>query len=788
MGESPFVSERTLRNRSIQSSGSIRRPPPPPISAPLRNIANCGDGLYTKSDGFVKGPPPISGIQIYYYDPFNPPSFESGKYSIKSTNQSNSVNISTGSIDVLSPSKDNNIDVKEDLPPPFPTWASQKQNNEIKEKKKLVLNIQKKDKSNAAPVAEASGWQAVMAEMAKKKLKKTDQPTEKDKIIEKNSNSQQKVKKKSKKKGKQEFKDVMDELAYKLAKLRGEITEDNDDDDDEDDDNEEINKKLEKSVSLDSKIDKLIKPDLSILFAKIKLPSSSSANSDTTNVTPVVPPIEPPNTQIGKIAVPKPEKIPLPPVIPVDWPPIPVVYDLPIVVPTNPVEKPDVPKHHKKKARIYDDSSVETELPEGYYMSEPLKGMVEGGCIKKGGLVTQDMFDRLTKKYQQNLVSKNETVATSEETTDHYQNDNCDVEVGRQFPKKLTISDLPLPTYFHATVERMKLCKEKRNREIELGKQVGLRSYLDDKDPAEGGLPSSFVTEKKVEVTKPVEFISHVQKHFDSKSSSFRKTRVEKSSEDSLPLCAIIERVQKPSSAMYSSNGSVVKDFDLSTSFWMSNLRSPVLSKERKNTSILQSAASSPHSRHDEDVVNSFDSNMKGSTSAIQYYAKQNNISKNDYNKSTKSIAPKLATDQLLHRRELIRNEKRKQLKEMEIQKEFKLKYNKEILKQKALGTYNKHDDDGSTSYASSLSNTSSSRYRYHEKLINKYNGHVNIGKIDLRKETQQAFAEYSVKHLNGKNNYFLNSTLSNNKQGRDHFEDDILFRNLNDSYEDYDI
>ena len=130
--------------------------------------------------------------------------------------------------------EDNEINDGSLKPPPLPTSSNNNKNeNEIK-KSNVNFKIVKSTKEKEPVVA--SGWQAVMAEMQRKKeamfggggLKKVEINNN-----ENNKNKDANLNKKKKKKKKGEFKDVMDELAYKLAKLRGEIAESEDDDDDD---------------------------------------------------------------------------------------------------------------------------------------------------------------------------------------------------------------------------------------------------------------------------------------------------------------------------------------------------------------------------------------------------------------------------------------------------------------------------------------------------------------------------------------------------------------------------
>jgi len=120
-------------------------------------------------------------------------------------------------------------------PPPLPSSSNNNKNENDIKKSNVNFKIVKSTKEKEPVVA--TGWQAVMAEMQRKKeamfggggLKKVEINNN-----ENNKNKDTNLNKKKKKKKKGEFKDVMDELAYKLAKLRGEIAESEDDDDDDD--------------------------------------------------------------------------------------------------------------------------------------------------------------------------------------------------------------------------------------------------------------------------------------------------------------------------------------------------------------------------------------------------------------------------------------------------------------------------------------------------------------------------------------------------------------------------
>lgn len=191
--------------------------------------------MYSKYTGFQRGPPQYADIPIYYFDPIAPPSFETGKYMLVA-----------GSVPTGVPES---VDVYEEImvtddegeaptnnglqAPPLPDWAFSEggaPSNVAAVKKPLVFAPKKAKVEKEAPAP--TGWQAVLAEMAKKKEQIMGGGTLKKAEPVKAPVEPEKKKKQKKKKGK-DFKDVMDELNYKLAKLRGEVVEESDSDDSE---------------------------------------------------------------------------------------------------------------------------------------------------------------------------------------------------------------------------------------------------------------------------------------------------------------------------------------------------------------------------------------------------------------------------------------------------------------------------------------------------------------------------------------------------------------------------
>jgi hypothetical protein len=245
----PFISERTLRNFAHRERQ--RRPPSPPSNqerpnsrSPLKRKARDArltgnaveeplSGVYTKQNGFVRCPPPQPNMPIYYFDPIAPPSFESGQYHTGSQSASTEPTATEAYEDVVVTDDETERNDNSLKAPPLPDWAfttGGPPTAAVAAKKALVIPVRKGPKAEAEAPA-ATGWQAVLAEMTRKKeeimnknnLKKAEPPAEKAAAP---AAKQKRGGKKKKAGGGKDFKDVMDELNYKLAKLRGEIVED----------------------------------------------------------------------------------------------------------------------------------------------------------------------------------------------------------------------------------------------------------------------------------------------------------------------------------------------------------------------------------------------------------------------------------------------------------------------------------------------------------------------------------------------------------------------------------
>lgn len=186
VGDSPFISERTLRN---MKQGN-RRIEPSNVPRPVRKSTGSSDsqqpnaligGMYTKSGGLVRGPPTMTGVPVYFFDPFNPPSFNTGSYVdskkvivaaapvVADEYEEVWVDEEITSDETVGSSGSNQV-----LPPPLPSWANSQGGDPSRKgksdsaPKKLV--IKKSDKKIEAPAP--TGWQAVLAEMNRKKEEK----------------------------------------------------------------------------------------------------------------------------------------------------------------------------------------------------------------------------------------------------------------------------------------------------------------------------------------------------------------------------------------------------------------------------------------------------------------------------------------------------------------------------------------------------------------------------------------------------------------------------------------
>jgi hypothetical protein len=144
-GESPFISERTIRSTKLKGENIITQPKliqrDGEISStlPYRSVKQIKDsyndsqissGLYKKEDGFIPGPPVEAGLPLYYFNPAFPPPFNLG-YCIPSSSADDAdlKDATIGklhqgpSTSKLAPAQSNEL-----APPPLPPWVRDNSN------------------------------------------------------------------------------------------------------------------------------------------------------------------------------------------------------------------------------------------------------------------------------------------------------------------------------------------------------------------------------------------------------------------------------------------------------------------------------------------------------------------------------------------------------------------------------------------------------------------------------------------------------------------------------------
>jgi len=912
----PFISERTLRNFANQQRRR-RPPPPPPRSSSMSpqkkrtpkfkvggGVSEPNSGMYSKYTGFQRGPPMFADIPIYYFDPIAPPSFETGKYTIVSSTTAPA-------------GQSENLDVYEDMvvtddeggeasttstglqAPPLPDWAFTQggaPSNAAVAKKPLLVFAPKKPKAEAEAPA-PTGWQAVLAEMAKKKEQMMGGGGALKKVEPVKPKPEPEKKKKQKKKKGKDFKDVMDELNYKLAKLRGEIVEESDSDEESEEVKTIATGPAKKPSSADSPTPSTDSPvpletppseapstpkmkKASISFAaedavegespavmpKHKLPSKESmmnllskvtkppaaaataakeeegssavsraksapnlgamlakkfAATPTSDAAPTASAVQPP-TVAGKVAVEKPSKVPAPPPIPSVWPPVPYTA----VEPDAPAGKPAAGGDKVKKTKVIrklvkkasgppvpvtygtTQQNVLEDLPEGYYMAAPVIGMVAPRQILAGGTTSlelltslQDTFKKAREmvedkgptspqpetpyvKYDLSLAMSPFTPA-DEKKTQFDDNDEYDAQAwkehspSQQIKDRLAVSDLPLPPDFHVAVQRMHQSTQRREERLDKQRDLELRSFLyyDKSADKNTDPPTPGSTGKKLEITVPVEFVSHTDQHLEKKAYSHRKPAPPLPAHLDPPLQDRIPSAYKCPSSVYQRSSST----DLVTTFWLNNLRpsvnSPAPNAPHNNTSQMAKTASSraqshipgaaspmvpPHYRtktpgkapsgppstvgslanraHAQSFlspialtttmdassdISSIDENHL--TPGARYYM--------NYRPQTEPKAPKMRSEELINRRQSERKLREERRLQQEKEEEEKIKQRKLQIKMKAMqaaqeaGTYRPN-----------------SRYHTHQKIFDKYSHNPDVG-LNVERAAKGAYAEYTARH-----------------------------------------
>jgi hypothetical protein len=310
-----------------------------------------------------------------------------------------------------------------------------------------------------------------------------------------------------------------------------------------------------------------------------------------------------------------------------------------------------------------------------------------------------------------------------------------------------------------------------------------------------------------------------VDLHYENKAFSFRKP-VESTNRsefsDGSPMSGA--RRANLTGNMYTPSGDVISNVNPATLAWMNDLRGTPTASQNLNTSRMAKENNrSSHSFNDRSEYALHDDNVS-TRNAIDYFAKASRKEMmnsgrahtgTDTNSSSKPSGKKLLVDDLIDRRNLIREERRKMEAEAEAERVKAEKMRKAWLKDRALrNTHTKpqlhyltegispivsnlggaslqdHSRHSSSGSVSNNSNTNQQRFAYHKKLIDKYKN--TTGSVDLEHMAASAYTEYSIKHLNKKSDYIYSSTplLRTNTAGP--LAADV-YRDLEREFEEYD-
>eukprot|EP00981_Chlorochromonas_danica_P006946 scaffold1507_cov158-Ochromonas_danica.AAC.15 len=716
-------------------------------------------GMFTKKEGFCKGPPAGAGIGLYAFDPFCPPHFAIGKYG-KIT------------IDLNQSQKDSTESAKEDKPappldppktqrleaPPLPPWLTKPIAKATTENAPKKLVIQKLAKKDAGDGESPQGWQAVLAEMQAKRaaMKNKGAPPPVKKEPEKKAPIKKIQSGKTKKKP-GDFKDIMDELAYKFAVLRGDIKEDEKDGEEEEEEEEIAPGESSKSTkppppppppsrktstsseaaaeSPGKTVRKLtLKPDLAAMLAKVKSPPKPETTpppppSKPPLALPFKPPMglpgggKPAAKPIGKIAVDKPARLPAAPPLPLEWPPVP--YQAPpgsspppLTIPSSDAKArkdkesagpaQETPKAPPTSVSSSSSSSTSLEdLPEGYYIAAAPEDIVPPFGILHKGETTVEFVLRLSE-----MMSRAEELeygADSYSTNfDNVQSSASLDQAELKAARKLTISDLPTPASFAAAIQRMKKSYQLRQANLEAEKQLEFRHYPSTPQSIKsqrgtgiaGGSSSSSLTS----TTTPSKMSFFSDKYFERKSASFRPA-TEASDENLQPLYRRLQHSGQGAASHY-------MDADLSTSFWLKSLRSP----------------DRPNARSQQQQQQFADRSVAANSPRDEFM--------NSLRSPTIARAPNLKTEAIFNRRESLRQSRQQSEQQTQQEIEQARKNLKERLYLQAM-----QSAKATGSYRPSSTRST------HQKLIEKYNRRPDVG-VNLAVMVDQAYDQYATQLL----------------------------------------
>jgi hypothetical protein len=507
------------------------------------------------------------------------------------------------------------------------------------------------------------------------------------------------------------------------------------------------------------------KADIAAMLAN-RMKKGTSPVPDEKGAASPIPAAAKQETPATTMAVPKPTELPCPPPLPTAWPPKPYIApekkkapvekkseSLNSSLPPLP-PKADQPKKMVKKQIIISEPAK--VLPEGYYLAASKADMVQPFEIVEAGVITQATIAELTQQFDDedreysfefkfddetnlNTSSHYNEESHYEFNLSSYEREYADMNIAN----KKSVHDLPVPSSFMSTVNRLKKAVSKREEQLQFQKDLDLRNY---EVPRSSNASASYVTSSSSSAKKaprntiPEEFAFQTDQHFDNKRRTFRKES-NQSDPSLLPLSdRVEENVVHQSIHRY---GAV----DRPTAYWLQSLRSTPTSQSSSNLGspttedVNKHKVGRMHGLPTQTVLTNLDPssvpNNPYSSGTLNEEYNNVTISEEYYRKNlrncTPSSSPRFLSEEAIQRRNTTKEFKQSQNEQSQhYEKQFH-KIKKEQLKEKALqtakevGVYKPHN-----------------RYRVHQRLVERYKNNPGVvGGLDLERVTQQAYENY---------------------------------------------
>ena len=477
------------------------------------------------------------------------------------------------------------------------------------------------------------------------------------------------------------------------------------------------------------------KPDIAAMLAKVKKPAGGQPSSEEKSA--VSTPVPESKQPAATIAVPKATDLPLPPPLPMEWPPKPYIS----LVKPKAAEPPKIdipaPKAPPKEKKMIKKQIIISEppktLPEGYYLASSKAGLVQPYEIVEAGTTTQAAIAELTQQFDEEdreVSAFDIYFDDDEDDIGHEIEEAHQLSFEREYPdinisNKKSIHDLPVPGSFMASIQRLKKAVAKREQINQFNKDLEFRNYEDSRLSTSNVSSSSSSAKKLQRTTIPEEFNFSTHQHFENKRRTFRKDPGQ-SDTNILPITTRLDdTVVHQSVHKY---GHV----DHSTAFWLQSLRESsntdeATNKKKKQLGRMQGLPS-------QTILANLDKNEREGYEQEEGLAISEEYLQKNMRGTTSTTTPKFLSNDIVKRRQQERDNKLLQENQNQQLMNELNKLKKENLKEKALqkakeiGAYKPHN-----------------RYRLHQKMIEKYNNKPEIGGINLEKVTQAAFEQYHL-------------------------------------------